>query len=203
MISPLGFPRVTALGGVLLALAMVAGCAPRPSYPLYSPQEIAGSYGFEEQRLNRDHYKVSYLAPARTIYSYDDHGRKQAAASQLALAYDMALWRAAELALANGYPALAVSHRDNDVRVDVRYDYYDDPYHHFPYYHRRFHHHHFGYLSRRRHGTHDRYASLTARVSIAVAFRKAPDGDGMDAKAVLERLRAKYPGAAPAASPRG
>ena len=203
MILPMGFPRVTALSGYLLAAAMVAGCAAELSYPLYSPQEIAGSYGFGEQRLNRDHYKVTYLAPARTIYSYDDDGRKQAAARQLALAYDMALWRAAELALANGYPALAVSHRDNDVRVDVRYDYYDDPYGHFPYYHRRFHHHHFGYLSRRRHGYHDRYADLTARVSIAVAFRKAPDGDGMDAKAVLERLRAKYPGAAGGASPRG
>ena len=194
---------MTALGGYLLALAMVAGCAPRPPYPLYSPQEIAGSYGYGEQRLSGDHYKVSYLAPSRTIYSYDDHGRKQAAASQLALAYDMALWRAAELALANGYPALAVSHRVNDVRVDVHYDYYDDAYGHFPYYHRRFHHHHFGYLSRRRHGYHDRYADLTARVSIAVAFRKAPDGDGMDAKAVLRRLRAKYPGAAAGASPRG
>ncbi len=203
MISSMGFPRVTALGGYLLAVAMVAGCAAGAPYPLYSPQEIAGSYGFGEQRLNRDHYKVTYLAPARTIYSYDDHGRKQAVASRLALAYDMALWRAAELALANGYPALAVSHRDNDVRVDVRYDYDDDPYGHFPYYHRRFHHHHFGYLSRRRHGYHDRYADLTARVSIAVAFRKAPDGDGMDAKAVLERLRAKYPGAAGGASPRG
>ena len=202
MISSMGFPRVTALGGYLLAVAMVAGCAAGAPYPLYSPQEIAGSYGFGEQRLNRDHYKVTYLAPARTIYSYDDHGRKQASASQLALAYDMALWRAAELALANGYPALAVSHRTNDVRLDVRDDYFDDPHGHFPYFHRRYHH-PFGFLSVRRHGYHDRHADLTARVSIVVAFRKAPDGDGMDAKAVLERLRAKYPGAAGGASPRG
>ena len=78
----MGFPRGTALGGYLLAVAMVAGCAPRPPYPLYSPQEIAGSYGFGEQRLNGDHYKVTYLAPTRTIYSYDDHGRQKAAYSR-------------------------------------------------------------------------------------------------------------------------
>jgi hypothetical protein len=201
MISSMGFSRLTALGGYLFAVMMVAGCAAELSYPLYSPQEMAGSYGYGEQRLSRDHYKVTYLAPARTIYSYDDHGRKQATASRLALAYDMALWRAAELALANGYPALAVSHRDNDVRVNIGYDYYDDAYGHFPYYHRRSHR-HFGYLPLHRFGYHDRYANLTARVSITVAFGKASDGDGMDAKAVVERLRAKYPGAAGIASPR-
>jgi hypothetical protein len=126
----------------------------------------------------------------------------------LALAYDMALWRAAELALANGYRWLAVSHRDNDVRVNIGYDYYDDAYGPFPYYHRRSHRRHFGYPPLHRFGYHDRYANLTARVSITVAFGKAPDGDGpdgdrIDAKAVLERLGAKYPGAAGIASPRG
>lgn len=195
MVSPTGFRPMRALGGHLLALAILAGCAPGLSYPLYSPQEVTGSYGFAERRLNGSHYKVTYLAPARTIYSYDDRGRKLAAAKQLDLAYDMALWRAAELALARGFRRLVVSHRDNDVSVEIGYEYYDDPYGHFPYYHRRFRHHHFGYPYYRRFGYYDSYARLTARVSIEVAFLPR-DGEGMDAEAVLGRLRAKHPSAA-------
>ncbi len=176
--------------GLVLAGALaVAGCAPEARYPLYSPLELAESFGYAEQQLSETGYRVSYSAPIRRTYAYGREKRQQQAGERLALAYDLALWRAAELALANGYPAFEVSDRDNSVQVDIRNEYY----HHYPFFHHR---HHF-------YGFYDRYAELAARVSIAVDFRAAPDGDRLDAEATLKRLRAKYPDAAGPAPAQG
>ena len=179
-------------GGLLLAAALaMAGCAPEARYPLYTALEVAESFGYSEERLSETGYRVTYSAPVRRTYAYGGEGRKQETEQRLALAYDLALWRAAELALAHGYPAFEVSNRDNSVQVDIRHDYYP----HYPYFHHR---HHFGhgFFPHHFYGYYDRYAELAARVSIAVDFRAAPDGDRLDAQATLKRLEAKYPSAA-------
>ncbi len=179
-------------GGLALAAALtIAGCAPEARHPLYTPLEAAESFGYSEQRLSETSYKVTYSAPVRRTYAYGREERKQETEERLALAYDLALWRAAELALAHGYPAFEVSDRDNAVQVDIRHDYYP----HYPFFH---HGHHFGhgFFPHHFYGYYDRYAELAARVSIAVGFRDAPAAESFDAQATLKRLRAKYPDAA-------
>ncbi len=186
-------------GGLALAAALtIAGCAPEARHPLYTPLEAAESFGYSEQRLSETSYKVTYSAPVRRTYAYGREEREQETKERLALAYDLALWRAAELALAHGYPAFEVSNRDNAVQVDIRSDYYR----HDPFFHHGHHFHH-GFFPHHFYGFYDRYAELAARVTIAVDFRAAPDGDRLDARATLKRLRAKYPDAAGPAPAQG
>ncbi len=186
-------------GGLALAVALtITGCAPEARHPLYTPLTLAESFGYSEQQLSETSYKVTYSAPVRRTYAYGREERKQETEERLALAYDLALWRAAELALANGYPAFEVSNRDNSVQVDIRSDYYrHDPF--------LYHGHHFGhgFFPHHFYGFYDRYAELAARVTIAVGFRGAPDGERLDARATLKRLRAKYPDAAGPAPAQG
>ena len=186
-------------GGLALAAALtITGCAPEARHPLYTPLTLAESFGYSEQQLSETSYKVTYSAPVRRTYAYGREERKQETEERLALAYDLALWRAAELALAHGYPAFEVSNQDNSVQVDIRSDYYR----HDPFFHHGHHFHH-GFFPHHFYGFYDRYAELAARVSIAVDFRAAPDGDRLDARATLKRLRAKYPDAAGPAPSQG
>ena len=84
--------------GLVLAGALaVAGCAPEARYPLYSPLELAESFGYAEQQLSETGYRVNYSAPIRRTYAYGREKRQQQAEVRLALAYDLALWRAASL----------------------------------------------------------------------------------------------------------
>ncbi len=176
----------------LIVFPLFAGCAPAPVYPLYTPLEVAGSFGYAEQRISDIRYTVTYTAPVRTTHAYGGERRDQDADRQVALAYDLALWRAAELALAHGHPAFRVAERNNDVQVDVRHDAYDDPFPHFG------HHHRHGHFPHHYPGRYASYAYLAAGVTLAVEFRRAGAGDTFDARATRERLRAQY---APATAP--
>ncbi len=174
------------LGVLLLVFPLLAGCAPAPVYPLYTSVQVAGSFGYAEQRISDARYTVTYTAPVQRTDAYGGERREQDTDRQVALAYNLALWRAAELALAHGYPAFRVAERNNDIQVDVRYDAYYDP---FPDFGR---HHRYGHFP---HGTpsyYPRYASLAAGVTLAVEFRRAGAGDTFDARATRERLRARY-----------
>lgn len=170
----------------LLVFPLLAGCVAAPVYPLYTSVQVAGSFGYEEQRISDARYTVTYTAPVQRTYAYGGERREQDAGRQVALAYDMALWRAAELALANGYPAFRVAERNNDIQVDVRRDTYYDP---FP---RYGHHHRYGYFPRGYPSYYPSYANLAAGVTLAVEFRRADAGDTFDARATRERLRAQY-----------
>ena len=58
-------------GGLLLAAALIAGgCALAPVYPLYTSVEIAGSFGYAEQRFSDARYTVTYTAPVQRTYAY-------------------------------------------------------------------------------------------------------------------------------------
>lgn len=169
----------------MLAAALIAGgCTPAPVYPLYTPLQVAGSFGYWEQRISGTRYRVTYSAPVRTTSAYGGERRNRDAEHQVGLAYDLALWRAADLALANGYPAFKVAQRSNDVQVDVRYD--PDPFVGFG------HHDHHGHFPHRYRYPYPRYAELAAAVTLAVEFRRAGDADTLDARAARRRLRARY-----------
>lgn len=106
-------------GLILLALA---GCAEPQRAPLYSPASAAVRFGYAEQPVGPNAVRVSYVTPAVRVNSSSEipAGR----AERMQVAQDLALWRAAELALAAGYPAFSVSDRQSDAQVNN----YSEPY---------------------------------------------------------------------------
>ncbi len=182
----------------MLAAAMLIGaCAIEPIYPLYSPLAVAGSFGYAEQRLADRRYLVSYSAPIRSTRASGRAVRRRLADSQVALAYDLALRRAAEVSLANGFPAFDVTARETDVQFDVVPDYFNDPFFYSGPFFRsgRFRYHRF--IGQ------DYYGELAVRVDLTVRLTARPSDQGFDADQTLARLRAKYPDAAGQPQPGG
>lgn len=177
--------RAAALALLLLA----SGCG--LAYPLYTPQEVARTYGYAEQALPDNRYRVSYVAPSSTGFDTGPANRRAHADAQVALAYDLALLRAANIALEKGFPAFAVSDRVNDVAADLRTDYYDpwpyrwnrrrypfDPYPYYPYY------------------SYDRTATIGAAVTLTIELRIAVGPGTFDAAAIRSEVMARWPDAA-------
>src|SRR5690242_13932858 len=83
---------------ILLALALaLGGCATGPAYPLLSPIAAAGSFGYSEAAQGSDRVSVNYLTPARLATSFPGPHAGEANAART-LGFDMAVWRAAQLA---------------------------------------------------------------------------------------------------------
>jgi hypothetical protein len=183
----------------MLAVLLVAGCAGGPSYPLYSPRAVAQTFGYAEERVAKNRFRVTYAAPVRRTYPYAGPRREADAAEQLGLAYDMALWRASELALANGFPGFVTGPRDNEVQVDVAYDYYRDPFYDDPFYHYGHRRHrlyrHYPYDPYYYGGRYSRYALIAAKTTLTVELRKVRVPEAIDAATTIRRLRQKYPDA--------
>ncbi len=177
------------LAPILAALALVTACESGPVYPLYTPLEVAGSFGYAEQQLADTVYQVSYSAPIQWTRSYRRAARQRRSERLVTLAYDLALWRAAELSLAGGFPAFEVAARENDIQFDVRYDAFYDP---FFYPDAFFGHGQFGHY---RAIYHDRFSELAVRVSLTVRLRPAATATSFDAARTLARLRAQHPDA--------
>src|ERR1700745_1404814 len=90
-------------GSLLLVLALaLGGCATGPAFPLLSPIAAAGSFGYSEAAQESDRYSVSYLTPPRLANSYPGPHAVEADAART-LGFDMAVWRAAQLAEAQGF----------------------------------------------------------------------------------------------------
>jgi hypothetical protein len=102
----------------LLTAALLAGCvAAAPPPPLMSPYPAAGhGYGYSEERIGPDLLRVVYHGPPRPLDPAAPARATQLdrAASEAA---DLALWRAAQLALAAGKPAFAVVERRADTET--------------------------------------------------------------------------------------
>ena len=165
---------------ILAAVALVTACESGPVYPLYTPLEVAGSFGYAEQQLADTVYQVSYSTPIQWTRSYPRAVRQRRSDRLVALAYDLALWRAAELSLADGFPAFEVATRENDVQFDISHDpfFYPDAF---------FGHHRVIY--------HDPFSELAVRVSLTVRLRRAATATSLDAARALSRLRAQHPDA--------
>ncbi len=103
------------------ALTLLVGACTAVPRPLYVPLATS-RYGYAEQPTGDLSYEVTYRAPLFSTYAYGQTTRDRITQQQLALAYDMALLRASDLALARGMAAFREVRRDNDVRVDVESD---------------------------------------------------------------------------------
>src|SRR5262245_20972095 len=104
----------------IVALSLLAaGCAtpePKPAFVAYG---TAGTFGYSDTRLSDDLYQVTYVTPyIRT--ATDEAGRTAELAQQKQQAYELALWRAAQLAEKAGYPAMQVENQSNDANVVLR-----------------------------------------------------------------------------------
>jgi len=183
----------------LAATALLSACATEPPPPLMSSYSETGRYGYVDRQSGRDRYEISYIgAPMRTASTRP--GRADDTKAAKAEAYDLALWRAAQIAIDNGYEGFAIDDQDHEVEVTVNqgsypyrrpyYGSYYGPYGHrsgffyggYPY---------FGYGGYSLY----RYTTLRATVTLSVAMRKQAGADDFDAAATAARQAAKYPAA--------
>lgn len=79
-------------------------------------------YGYSEAKLAADRYEVSYATPVLDLPA-EGEARASVLEKEKRRAWDMALWRAAKLALAGGFSQLSLgpSRGDADVKVTTRY----------------------------------------------------------------------------------
>ncbi len=107
-------------GAATLAAAMLAGCVAAPAPPpppLMSAYPASGyGYGYAEERIGPDLLRVVYYGPPRPL-DYDGTARGPQVERAASEAADLALWRAAQLALAESKPAFAVIERRADTET--------------------------------------------------------------------------------------
>jgi hypothetical protein len=192
------------LGGMRLVLVLamlLGGCATGPGLPLLSPLAAAGSFGYAEAAQGADRYSVSYVAPPRLTGSYPGPHEEDANAART-LAFDMSVWRAAQLAQAQGFTGFRVTDRRSDVSIyPDPYSYYYDPDPLFwepgwPYLRRPYS--GFGPFPPLPPRTY-----LQAKVTIDVLMLHALAPGDYDAASAIAQLRRTYPGAEGAPPPAG
>jgi hypothetical protein len=193
MLRPLGLALI-----LPLFVSACVGDAP-PQRPLMSPLSEAKTFGYAEKTLAADQIEITYLA-ARRFVSVVHSDRQAEIARARALAEDLALWRAAQVAIARKARAFSVLNRRSDTNVALREHIYG--YGGFGYGPYRYRHRH----RYRRYGFYGGYpydpfpiagpsalAQVQATVTIALLARMRKGA--FDARATAARLRAKYPGA--------
>jgi hypothetical protein len=176
--------------GLVAAVALASGCTTAPAPPLLSPIEVAKSYGYSEVPLGDDHYQVTYVAPAdRTGRSVD--ARAATIAAERKLAFDLAVWRAAQLALAQGYAGFKVGNTNSNV-----YTYEDEPFYQPPPWWGP------GYFRRPYFGggwgpywEPSPFLVVQVDVTIDVLMERSPGPGDYKARETIEQLRSIYPGA--------
>lgn len=155
-----------------------------PRNSLLVPQNDPQSFGYSDQRLSETSYEIRYSGPEVTT---DDTVESEVAAAERKAretAADLALWRAAELALSRGFPAFAVHAADTDVKqAIVGHDYrqngnpvYDDV-----------------------HGEALGYQTqmyFRPLASLTIELRHEKSRDALDARAVADKMKRQYADAA-------
>jgi hypothetical protein len=104
---------------VVLALFAVAACTPAAPRPAMVQQSDQVRYGYSDRELSDGRFEVVYQTPvlrtsASTLTREDDIEFEKKRA------YDLALWRAAQIAIDRGFERIVVdqSHSDAEVEVD-------------------------------------------------------------------------------------
>ncbi|HZS84097.1 MAG TPA: hypothetical protein VFA50_14580 [Stellaceae bacterium] len=187
-------------GFALLALALAA-CELAPSPPLMSPIQVAKYYGYSEVPIGNGRYDVSYLGPShRSLRS--PTAWEATSAAERTQAYDFALWRAAQIALAEGYAGF----RTSNVRSNVNTfsdDYYDPfcgpwgPWYGPGFYPHRFWGYPYPYCAP------SPYADQQTAVTIEVQLLHSLGPGDYNAADVIAQLRRTYPGAEGTTVPTG
>jgi hypothetical protein len=184
--------------GLFGVAVLASGCTIAPPAPLLSPVEVVKSYGYSETALGDNRYQVNYVAPAqRTGRSVDM--RAATAAAERKLAYDLAVWRAAQLALAHGYAGFKLGNTNANINTYEEEPAYLPPPWWGP---GRFHRSSFGdtwgpYWEP------SPFVLLQLDLTIDVLMEPSPGAGDYHARGAIEQLRRTYPDAegAPASPP--
>ncbi len=191
----------------------LCACATRPPQPAMVPQVQPSGFGYSETKLGVDRFEVRYVTPDMAL-PVDEDRRAGALSEQKQRAYDLALWRASQIALSAGFTYLKVEqeHRDADVTVKRTYvpvvagpyGFYGPGGMLYPgwgygpgYYYGRpgiaapfwFYEDPFAYRTRLQ-------VSGRFTASLTIAFAKAASEGALDAKTTSQRLSTQYAGAA-------
>lgn len=105
------------LPAIAAALLLSACSSHEPTRAAMVPQMAGSEYGYSDKPLSPTRYEVTYVSPRlRASTGADDtHGLE----TEKQRVYELALWRAAQLADSKGYPAFRVTQESRDVDVTV------------------------------------------------------------------------------------
>lgn len=186
--------RWSRIGAVVILGTLSTACADsrRPPVAAMVPQSANGIYGYSDRMLAPGLYAVTYVSPRlRATRDADDaHGLE----GEKQRVYDLALWRAAQLAQEKGYPAFQIQQDNRDVDVTVQsdpiYPAYPGPFlfgRHcwncfWPY----------GYYPYYGGATYRTRASGRITVNLTVKMLSAATADALSTAATIERLRKAY-----------
>jgi hypothetical protein len=180
-------------GGLLLA-----ACTATPVYPLLTPIQVAKNFGYFEQPTDDTHWMVSYVTPTQAGYGFR-FDQSPAEAQAKALALDMALWHASQIAQSHGYAGFSVTDRRTSVDAVNVTDYWSDPYWSGGF---GFHHHRFwggwgGWGGPLGGPGWDEppQSSVQVEAKLTITLVKAPKGEDYRTDDTINRLRIAYPGA--------
>jgi hypothetical protein len=110
-----------------VGLLALCACASHPSNFLMTAKSTPESFGYTERRVTDTGYEISYSGPEVTTANTRDELVYVAESRARETANDLALWRAAELALGKGYPAFVVTSARCDVKqIIVGHDYHQN-----------------------------------------------------------------------------
>jgi hypothetical protein len=119
--------RVNRTAIAVLSLLALTACASEPVQPLMVPRSGPESFGYTDWQVVEDRYVVTFSGPEVLTTNTQDQLVKEAETRARDTAFDLAVWRAADLALINGYPYFTLTKVDGDVRqAIVGHDYRDN-----------------------------------------------------------------------------
>ena len=170
------------------AAALLAACQSVPPRPLYQPLEAGAAFGYADRQIDDTHWEVTYAGP-RYRASYSDSKRDAETGAARDQSYDLALWRAAQIALEHNRPSFAVvsERRDVDHSTEVSRRY--SPFY-YPYGFR-----HPGYWGGYWPWYYDDYSVRSfgeATVTLTVDLEPDPGAKAIDAKETATRLEDEY-----------
>jgi hypothetical protein len=144
-------------------------------------------FGYSERNIENSRLEVTYVGPflrtqLRATSREDDIKRARARAE------DLALWRAAELAMAGNYAALKIEHTRSDVTVE---SYDENP--HIVRYGLSHSQGRYRYIQSRTPEL--RSAWLRAKAVITVILNRKPGENDLDAARTVDRMAKKHAGA--------
>jgi len=179
--------RLHRIIGCAVLAVFVFACAKLPSRPLLSEWHGEYEFGYVDKRLDSTHVRVNYKTPfVRTTLNVRQ--RTEQASRIVDLSFDLALWRAAEIAVRDGFPAFRVSVRHSESAVDRRSAEISAP--RFTLAHPLG-----GFRIVENSAATFRSAWLQGSTTLDIALKLEKGADDIDARATIDRLYKKHAGA--------
>ncbi|MEX2201527.1 MAG: hypothetical protein WD711_09050 [Dongiaceae bacterium] len=187
---------------VAVALVAVSACGAPAPRPAMVPVGAVGEYGYSTSSASSDQFEVDYVTPVLRT-SLRDSSREEEIEAEKRRAYELALWRAAQIAQERDYAVFIVeeSSRDADVEIDEggyygnRYGYawhnnFGNPYRRYPYRHPgyypfAYHPYAFGHYEQPR-------ASMRVHVRLLIREAAPDEAGALDTAATIARLASAY-----------